>query len=69
MKKQIAAVGLAMTSAVAFAETSPVASMDVTPIVTSINAVVPNLVLVGGAVLAVAAVAWGYKVVKGFIGR
>ncbi|KVG41309.1 MULTISPECIES: major capsid protein [Burkholderia] len=69
MKKQIAAVGLVMTSAAAFAETSPVASMDVTPIVTSINAVVPNLVLVGGAVLAVAAVAWGYKVVKGFIGR
>lgn len=39
------------------------------PIVQSINGVVPAIVDIGGAVLAVVVVAWGYKTVKGFLGR
>ena len=56
----------AAASTGAFAQASGV---DVTPIVSSINGVVPSIISIGGAVLAVVVVAWGYKVVKGFLGR
>lgn len=39
------------------------------PILTAINSVTPVIVDIGGAVLAVVVVAWGYKTVKGFLGR
>jgi hypothetical protein len=39
------------------------------PILTAINGVTPVIVDIGGAVLAVVVVAWGYKTVKGFLGR
>jgi hypothetical protein len=65
-----AAVGL--TSVVAFAQTSgsgatPV--FDDAPILASINGVAPIIIDIGGAVLAVVVVAWGYKTVKSFLGR
>ncbi|RQU95113.1 major capsid protein [Burkholderia sp. LMG 13014] len=74
MKKQLmkklalisVGAGVAVGSSGAFAQASGV---DVTPVVTSINNVVPSIVSIGGAVLAVVVVAWGYKVVKGFLGR
>ncbi|KWF67375.1 coat protein [Burkholderia multivorans] len=53
-KLAVVAVGAAVSSG-AFAQASGV---DVTPVVS-----------IGGAVLAVVVVAWGYKVVKGFLGR
>jgi Inovirus Coat protein B len=56
----------AVASTASFAQASGV---DVTPVVASINNVVPSIVSIGGAVLAVVVVAWGYKVVKGFLGR
>ena len=61
----VVAAGVAASTG-AFAQASGV---DVTPIVSSINSVVPSIVSIGGAVLAVVVVAWGYKVVKGFLGR
>ncbi|KVL90152.1 MULTISPECIES: major capsid protein [Burkholderia cepacia complex] len=64
-KLAVVAVGAAVSSG-AFAQASGV---DVTPVVSSINNVVPSIVSIGGAVLAVVVVAWGYKVVKGFLGR
>lgn len=44
-------------------------TMDVSQVVESIKGIGPNIVLVGGAVLALAAVTYGYRVVKSFIGR
>jgi hypothetical protein len=61
----VVAAGAAASSA-AFAQASGV---DVTSTVTAINNVVPSLISIGGAVLAVVVVAWGYKTVKGFLGR
>jgi hypothetical protein len=68
MKKLIAAAATALAGAgVSAAEAAP--AMDVTPVVNAVNAVGPSIVLVGGAVLAVAAVTFGYRTVRGFIGR
>lgn len=39
------------------------------PILASVNGVAPIIVDIGGAVLAVVVVAWGYKTVKSFLGR
>jgi hypothetical protein len=61
-----AGVGAAVVSSASFAQASGV---DVTATVTAINNVVPSLISIGGAVLAVVVVAWGYKVVRGFMGR
>jgi hypothetical protein len=67
-KFSIVAVGAAaaIASSASFAQASGV---DVTSTVTAINNVVPSLISIGGAVLAVVVVAWGYKTVKGFLGR
>jgi Inovirus Coat protein B len=68
MKKLIAAAATAFASAGVFAaEATP--GMDVTPIVNALNGVSPSIVLVGGAVLAVTAVTFGYRTVRSFIGR
>jgi hypothetical protein len=68
MKKLIAAAVTAVASVGAFAaEGTP--AMDVSAVVSAVNSVGPNIVLVGGAVLAIAAVTFGYRTVRGFIGR
>lgn len=67
----VGAVGT-LASVAAFAQTTGTGVTPTivdTPIVASINGVVPVLIDVGGAVLAVVAVAWAYKTVKGFMGR
>jgi phosphotransferase system glucose/maltose/N-acetylglucosamine-specific IIC component len=61
----VVAAGVAASSG-AFAQASGV---DVTSTVTSISGVTTSIEAIGGAVLAVVVVAWGYRVVKGFIGR
>ncbi|KVD79321.1 coat protein [Burkholderia sp. ABCPW 14] len=68
MKKMIAAA-LSLASVGAFAADAGTPMMDVAPVVSSINGIGPSVVLVGGAVLALAAVTYGYRVIKGFIGR
>ncbi|MCS6429072.1 major capsid protein [Burkholderia thailandensis] len=68
MKKLIAAA-TAVASAGAFAAEAGMPTMDVSQVVESIKGIGPNIVLVGGAVLALAAVTYGYRVVKSFIGR
>ncbi|WP_323119362.1 major capsid protein [Burkholderia alba] len=66
--KKLFAAAMGVTSAGAFAaDTIP--TMDVTQVVTAINAVGPQIVLVGTAVLAVTVVTFGYRAVKSFIGR
>lgn len=62
------AAAAALASSVSFAQTTPT-GVDSAPIVTSINGVQPTIIAIGGAVLAVVVLAWGYKVVKGFLGR
>ncbi|WP_053293317.1 major capsid protein [Burkholderia pseudomallei] len=69
MKKLFAAAATAVASAGAFAAGEGTPTMDVTPVVNAINGIGPNIVLVGGAVLAIAAVTFGYRAVRGFIGR
>lgn len=66
-----AAVGVVVLSgaASAFAQTAPASGVDVTSVVSSINNVAPSIVAVGGAVIGIAVLAWGFKAVKGFIGR
>ncbi|MFC0398598.1 major capsid protein [Paraburkholderia rhizosphaerae] len=64
-KLAVIAAGAAASTG-AFAQASGV---DVTPIVTAINGTIPSIVAIGGAVLAVVVVAWGYKTVRGFLGR
>jgi hypothetical protein len=67
-----AAVGVvtAGASVAAFAQASEATpSFSDTTIVASINGIAPIIIDVGGAVLAVVTVAWGYKTVKGFLGR
>ncbi|KWZ47685.1 coat protein [Burkholderia savannae] len=67
--KKLFAAALGLASAGAFAAEVPVVAMDVGPVVSSITGIGPNVALVGGAVLALAAVTYGYRVIKGFIGR
>jgi hypothetical protein len=60
----VAAVG----SASAFAQASG-ATINDTGIVSSISGVTGNVQDIGAAVLAVVVCAWGYRIVKGFLGR
>ncbi|MGC3030336.1 major capsid protein [Burkholderia sp. DN3021] len=69
MKKLFAAAATTIASAGAFAADAGTPTMDVTSVVTAINGIGPNIVLVGGAVLALAAVTFGYRTVRSFIGR
>ncbi|CAB3754164.1 hypothetical protein B7G54_11400 [Burkholderia puraquae] len=69
MKKLIAAAATAVASAGAFAAGEAAPTMDVSSVVSAINGIGPNIVLVGGAVLALAAVTFGYRTVRSFIGR
>jgi hypothetical protein len=77
MKGGVRSVAVAVAAAVgsvsAFAQssgsTSGTPAFSDTAILTSINGVTPIIQDVGLAVLAVVVVAWGFKVVKGFIGR
>ncbi|KVN17172.1 coat protein [Burkholderia stagnalis] len=69
MKKLIAAAATAVASAGAFAADAGTPAMDVTAVVSAINGISPNIVLVGTAVLALAAVTFGYRTVRSFIGR
>ncbi|HDR8990112.1 TPA: hypothetical protein QDA93_002731 [Burkholderia vietnamiensis] len=66
-KKLAVVAGGVGASAAVFAQTS--SGMDVSSTVTAISGVVTAIVAIGGAVLSIVVVAWGYKVVKGFIGR
>lgn len=70
LKKKLAVVAAGcaggLVSSASFAQASGV---DVTPVVNSINNVAPSIVTIGGAVLAIVVLAWGYKTVKGFLGR
>ncbi len=73
MKKNLAVraaagVGLALASVGAFAQASGT-TIDDTGIVASVTGVVTNITHVGGAVLTVVICAWGYRAVKGFLGR
>ncbi|AIO65161.1 MULTISPECIES: major capsid protein [pseudomallei group] len=68
MKKMIAAA-LSFASVGAFAADAGMPAMDVSVVVDSIKSIGPSVALVGGAVLALAAVTYGYRVIKGFIGR
>nr|WP_255451601.1 major capsid protein [Trinickia terrae] len=43
--------------------------MDVSSTVSVISGVVSAVTAIGAAVLSVVVVAWGYKTVRGFIGR
>ena len=64
------AVVAGVSSVAAFAQSSGTTTpaFNDAAIMTSINGVVPVLVDIGGAVLAVVVVAWGYKMVKSFLG-
>jgi len=72
MKKMVkrVAVGVALAGASvgAFAQASG-ATINDAGIVASITGVTSNVVDVGGAVLAVVAVVFGFRLLKGFIGR
>jgi hypothetical protein len=69
MFKRVAVdAALAGASVGAFAQASG-ASINDTGIVSSISAVSTNVQDVGGAVLAVVAVVFGFRLLKGFIGR
>ncbi|MGH8777735.1 major capsid protein [Paraburkholderia sp.] len=66
-----AAVGVvaAGASVAAFAQTTAATpAFNDGAIMTSINGVAPIIIDVGGAVLAIVTVAWGFKTVKGFLG-
>ncbi|WP_063533145.1 major capsid protein [Burkholderia sp. MSMB1589WGS] len=67
--KKLFAAALSLASVGAFAADAGMPTMDVSQVVESIKGIGPNVALVGGAVLALAAVTYGYRVVKGFIGR
>lgn len=70
VRGSVVAVAAVVAPVAAFAQsTGTTSSFDTTEIVASINGVVPALVAVGGAVLGVVAVAWGIKMVRGFLGR
>ncbi|ARK49163.1 major capsid protein [Burkholderia pseudomallei] len=69
MKKLFAAAATAVASAGAFAADAGTPTMDVSGVVSAINGIGPNVVLVGTAVLALAAVTFGYRTVRSFIGR
>jgi hypothetical protein len=67
---RVLAVGAAasVSSVSAFAQASGTTIND-SAIVSSIGSVATNVADIGGAVLSIVVVAWGYKMVKGFIGR
>ena len=67
-KLTVAGVGaaLAVGSSAVFAQAS---GIDVSSTVTSISGVIAAVVSIGAAVLSVVVVAWGYRTVRGFIGR
>ncbi|WP_441459084.1 major capsid protein [Burkholderia thailandensis] len=67
--KKLFAAATAVVSAGAFAADAGTPTMDVTAVVSAINGIGPNIVLVGGAVLALTAVTFGYRTVRSFIGR
>lgn len=74
MKKQLkqrlmVGAGLLMSAGAAFAQASGTTAINDSGIVSNITSVVTNVVDIGAAVLSVVVVAWGYKTVKGFIGR
>lgn len=73
LKKKLLMVGVAVaagfTSVAAFAQASATPAFSDSAILASVNGVVPIVIDIGGAVLGVVVVAWGYKTVKGFIGR
>ena len=70
LKRAGVSVALAGASVAAFAQAATVTpAFSDTAILGSINGVAPILIDVGGAVLAVVTVAWGFKTVKGFLGR
>ncbi|WGS42180.1 major capsid protein [Burkholderia sp. JSH-S8] len=69
MKKLFAAAATAVASAGAFAAETGMPTMDVGPVVEAIKGIGPSIGLVGAAVLALAAVTFGYRTVRSFIGR
>lgn len=69
LKKLAVVAAGALASAGAFAQSNPGTGVDVTGTVSTISAVSTSIVAIGGAVLGIVVVAWGYKTVKGFLGR
>lgn len=69
VKRGAVAVAAAVGSVAAMAQTTATPAFSDASILESINGVAPIIVDVGGAVLAVVTVAWGFKAVKGFLGR
>ncbi|KVF68936.1 MULTISPECIES: major capsid protein [Burkholderia cepacia complex] len=69
LKKLAVVAAGAVASAGAFAQATGTTGVDVTSTVSSISAVSTSIVAIGGAVLGIVVVAWGYRVVKGFLGR
>ena len=69
MKKVAAGFGAVAVSSVTFAQASGVPAVDTTSTVAAISNVVIAVTAIGGAVLGVVVCAWGYKTVKGFLGR
>ncbi|KVE77395.1 coat protein [Burkholderia cepacia] len=57
---------LAALAGSAMADTS---GIDTSAIVPAITGITTTIAAVGGAILSVVVVAWGYRIVKGFMGR
>ncbi|TKC83952.1 hypothetical protein FAZ69_22365 [Trinickia terrae] len=70
-KRAAVGVVVAGASVAAFAQTSSSSTVvvDVSSTVSVISGVVSAVTAIGAAVLSVVVVAWGYKTVRGFIGR
>ena len=70
MKKLIkvgaVAAGLMAAASGAFAQAS---GIDTSAIVPQITGISTTIAAIGGAILSVVVVAWGYRIVKGFMGR
>lgn len=69
LKRVAAGVGALVASSAVFAQASSVPAVDTTSTVAAISNVVVAVTTIGGAVLGVVVCAWGYKTVKGFLGR
>jgi hypothetical protein len=72
MKKQmklVAGAALAVVAGSAMAQTSGSTGIDTSTIVPAITGITTTIAAVGSAILSVIVVAWGYKIVRGFMGR
>ncbi|RKP46851.1 major capsid protein [Trinickia fusca] len=72
-KKKLLVVGLGLAaaagSAMADAAGAPASTIDTTAAVQQINGLTVGISAIGGALIAVAVLALGYRLMKGFVGR